>query len=396
MCDIERQEIYAERYDIVICGAGIAGLWLLNILSDEGFSVLLIEQSSIGGVQTMASQGMIHGGQRYALGGNKSGHSEVVSHLPARWDACLMGHGEIDLRTVHTLSETQVMWPVGTVLSKLALGAASNVFNAKTRKLSKEEIPQALTGLGGMTVYELPEKVLDVSTLVEALAAPHSARIRKGFVQSLTRAGSVTINGSSIDAQLVICAGGLGNERFLSSLKIGGNQTQQRPIRQIMVKTMPLPLFGHGVTTSFKPEVTVTSHRLQEGGYVWYIGGSLAESSLALEENDAIEFAKRELRRLFSHFDWSGKKWAIWDGVRAESYSDKGRLPDGPTVQEYGNVLVLWPTKLTLTPALGDLVLANLAKRRIRPRWSSLSVAPLDSDKLPLSPYPWESACWFG
>lgn len=51
--------------DVVIVGAGIAGLWLLNILRSNGYSVILFENESIGGLQTMASQGMIHGGQRY-------------------------------------------------------------------------------------------------------------------------------------------------------------------------------------------------------------------------------------------------------------------------------------------------------------------------------------------
>ena len=56
--------------DIVICGGGGSGLWLLNILKKAGFSVLLVEKNSIGGTQTIASQGMIHGGQRYMLGNN--------------------------------------------------------------------------------------------------------------------------------------------------------------------------------------------------------------------------------------------------------------------------------------------------------------------------------------
>jgi glycerol-3-phosphate dehydrogenase len=55
--------------DIAIIGGGVAGLWALNQLRNRGFSAVLFEQEALGGYQTMASQGMIHGGIKYALGG---------------------------------------------------------------------------------------------------------------------------------------------------------------------------------------------------------------------------------------------------------------------------------------------------------------------------------------
>ena len=56
--------------DIVIFGGGIAGLWLLDRLRIQGYQVILLESSSLGGGQTYASQGIIHGGLKYALGGS--------------------------------------------------------------------------------------------------------------------------------------------------------------------------------------------------------------------------------------------------------------------------------------------------------------------------------------
>ncbi|MEZ5480827.1 MAG: FAD-dependent oxidoreductase [Porticoccaceae bacterium] len=57
--------------DIAIIGGGIAGLWLLNRLVSAGYNAILFEQSALSGSdQTVASQGMIHGGIKYTPGRN--------------------------------------------------------------------------------------------------------------------------------------------------------------------------------------------------------------------------------------------------------------------------------------------------------------------------------------
>ena len=52
--------------DIAIIGGGIAGLWLLNRLRDQGFCAILFESDAIGAGQTGVAQGIIHGGMKYA------------------------------------------------------------------------------------------------------------------------------------------------------------------------------------------------------------------------------------------------------------------------------------------------------------------------------------------
>lgn len=394
MKNINISENATVQYDVVICGGGIAGLWLLNILISKGFSVLLVEKFALGGVQTMASQGMIHGGQRYLLGANSSIHAESVALLPDRWEACLQGVGEIDLRGVRVLSETQLMWPTGGRLTYLALNAASRTFNTKMRKIDLSEVPVALADLTNRPVYELPEKVLDITSLVDVLSSPHRGHIVKGSVNSLTRDGRLTVDGLSIATQAIVCSAGLGNEEFLELLEAGTHLTQRRPIRQVMVKSMPFPLYGHGVTTSHKPRITVSSHPLPSGGYVWYLGGALADDVLSLTDDEAIAYAKKEMSSLFKHLDWSQKQWSTWFGTRAEAYCSTGRLPSGPIIQEYDNVLVVWPTKLTLTPLLGDQVLVELAERGVRPKHSVPTSSLLSLPQPLVQATPWEQAAW--
>lgn len=380
--------------DVVIIGGGVAGLWILNILASKGFNVLLIDNKSIGGTQTCASQGMIHGGQRYLLGGNSTTHADSVAGLPLRWRSCLEGHGEIDLSRVKLLSTTQLMWPTGGLLTNLALSAAVKTLSARTKQLDDCDIPFPLADSSGRTVFELPEMVLDIKSLIEVLVSPHWNRIRMSKVDALDRDGRICLAGHTITAQAIICAAGLGNEEYISLLEPEKRHTQRRPIRQIMVKTMPYPLFGHAITTSYKPRITVTSHPLPSGGFVWYLGGAIADKVLSLAEDEAIAYAKEEMLKLFGHLDWTGKEWATWSGTRAEAYSSNGRLPDGPVVQEYGSVLCAWPTKLTLTPRLGDQVLDWLIGKGIHPRYCSSSFQSLQLPQPPLQCLPWEQAIW--
>lgn len=386
----------AMKYDVIIIGAGIAGLWLADRLKRNGYNLIVVDQGAIGGVQTLASQGMIHGGQKYAIDGKVSAHATSIADMPARWESCFGGWGEVDLAGVHPLSENQIMWPAGSIIADAAVFAAAQLVNANTRKLSPDEEPAVLAEMRAAKkfkgrVYELPEKVLDVKELVTAMSAPLRERIFKGTVDELMPDGQIVISGTAYRAQVVIFTAGLGNERALELMRVKEKLTQRRPLRQIMVKSMTYPLYGHGIVGKPKPRVTVTSHPLPGGGYVWYLGGSVAEEGATKSDDEAIRFARSEMEDMFPLINWAEKEWATWAGDRAEPFDEKGVLPPGPHVHQRGQVLLAWPTKLTFTPALADRVMAWMESKNIVPHEKS----PLPD--LPLADvgsYPWETAVW--
>ena len=87
--------------DIVIFGAGIAGLWTFNHLKSLGYDVLLLERDAIGCGQTIASQGIIHSGLKFSLAGKVNTLAKTLSTMPDRWRNALSGHGPIDLSQAH-------------------------------------------------------------------------------------------------------------------------------------------------------------------------------------------------------------------------------------------------------------------------------------------------------
>jgi glycine/D-amino acid oxidase-like deaminating enzyme len=377
-----------QTYDIIIFGGGIAGLFIASRLQRAGYNLILIEKDKLGGGQTLASQGMIHGGQKYTLQGNVTAQAASIAAMPERWEACFAGRGEIDLSGVKFLSNSQVMFPAGSLFSGLTVFAAAKAVNGKTGKLPRKSFPQVLER---GPVYEMQEKVLDIKSLIAALAKNLPGRIFKGEAEQIQTDGQVSIAGNKFQAQAVIFTAGTGNETALRQLNVKEQCTQRRPLRQVMVKSMPQPLYGHGIVGKPKPRVTVTSHPDGAGKYIWYLGGAIAEEGAKLSETETLAFARKEMQEIFPAIDWEQKEWASWYGERAEAFDPSGHLPDGPRLQPQGKILLAWPTKLTFAPALADDIFNWLEQNNIKPMQAT---QPPSLPSAEIGPYPWETATW--
>ena len=223
-----------HEYDMIVVGGGVAGLWLGNTLKRAGYNVIVIEKDKLGAGQTLASQGMIHGGQKYLLQGSVTPHAAAAAKMPERWQACFEGRGAVDLTAVRFLSEMQIMWPAGSIVSAVAVLVAAKLVNTKSKVLPKHDYPEALRKSKQLKgpVYALPEKVLDMRSLILVLAENLGGRVVKGDITDVTSGGEIAVSGQAMRAQLVIFTAGAGNELALEMLKVGGQLTQRRPLRQ--------------------------------------------------------------------------------------------------------------------------------------------------------------------
>jgi hypothetical protein len=334
---------------------------------------------------------MLHGGHKYLLEGVITSKAAAIAKMPQRWQACFEGRGEIDLRSVEFLSETQVMWPAGSLLSAAAVLAAAKLVNATPTRLKDSDVPEALKHgrKAGGPIYSLPEKVLDMRSLLCALAENLQGRVFTGEVSGVLPDGHITVAGQSFRAKAVIFAAGTGNERAFDLVGVSERRTQRRPLRQVMVRPMSHSLFGHGIVARARPRITVTSHPCGAGEYIWYLGGNVAEKGAHMDESEAVRFAERELRDIFPASDWDGKQWATWYGDRAEPAGANDDAASGPLVHQHGRILLVWPTKLTFAPALADCVFASLAA--IDPGATS---PPPQLAPATVGSYPWENAAW--
>lgn len=380
---------------VIIVGAGIAGLWTLRHLVAAGFDAVLLEKESIGSGQTLGAQGILHGGVKYGLDGSNRDIAAKLRSLPPIWLDCLAGKREPSLAAAHTLSPCQHLWAAHSWLAKVGATVGVRAMQGEVRKLARDDWPEALRAGGHQgSVYELEETVIEVKSVLEALAGPVRDRIFRAPIEEFETAEAgglkaVISGGVRLTAEVFLFTAATGNEAAAEAVGLGRTATQRRPLKQVMVRGQLPKLYGHCVTATPKPVVTITSHPLEQDT-VWYLGGGVAEDATGLSDEAAILNAQKKLRGVFPEFAWEGLAWSCWRVDRAEPNATS-RLPDGPALLEQGATALAWPTKLVYAPALADLAL-EFTRRHAIP--GAAPGAPIPLPIAEVGQYPWETAAW--
>lgn len=372
------------KTDIVIIGGGIAGLWALNRLRQLGYSVILLESHTLGGGQTLKSQGIIHGGIKYALKGFLSHSSNAIETMPLRWKACLKGEGEIDLRSVQILSPYQFLWSTGELGSNIASFFASKALSSRVKKLSRMDYPTVFQNPSFKgKVYRLEEVVLDTHSLIETLVKPHQETILKieedkihilihkedsdliPYIEIQSNQQTIQLH-----AKRYVFAAGEGNAKLIRPIP-QASAMQTRPLHMVLMKFEGnYPLYAHCLESSANPRITITSYTTSDGKMVWYLGGQLAEEGVNRTSHDQIQAAQQEFKSLFPWLHLNAIEWTSFFINRAEPQQPGGKRPDDPFIQSIGNAFIVWPTKLALSPLLVDECITLLQQQGITPTTS--------------------------
>ena len=357
-----------HQFDTIILGGGIAGLWLLSLLRKHGFEAILLEKEGLGSGQTFASQGMIHGGIKYSLAGAMTGASESIADMPLRWRSCLAGTDNVNLKGVTVLSDSYYMFSDARLGSKLTAFFGSKTLQGRVASVPEANYPKVFQSpsFGGL-LYKLNDLVLDTRSLITHLHHQLKDYIFEGNVSFEHTNGRIThlqlADGLTVSAETYVLAAGKGNGELIEDLGLEVPM-QLRPLHQVVVKGKTLPdLFAHAVTlrSADKPRITFTTHSTADTK-AWYLGGQLAESGVARNEAEQIEFAKTELAAIMPWMDYSGCEFSTFRIDRAEAGGETLLRPDTPYVRRHGNVVVCWPTKLTLAPMMGDMFMKLMAE----------------------------------
>ncbi|MGD8582919.1 MAG: FAD-dependent oxidoreductase [Gammaproteobacteria bacterium] len=384
--------------DVVIIGGGIAGMWTLARLRQEGYNAVLLEAEALGAGQTRYAQGIIHGGTKYALTGKITASSEAVANMPAIWRACHQGKGEVDLRRASMISDAHYLWSTTNIASKITGFFASQVMRARTTALKPEQRPELFQHRDFRgNIYRLDEPVFDTISVLRAMAEPVLSSIVAVKKQSLQLQSSVlkleTSSGDNFElgfSKLILMAG-QGNEGLLRSAGRSRPVMQLRPLKMVMMRgAINKKVFAHCMGAGVNPRITITSHTDRDNNIVWYLGGQLAEEGVKRTDSEQIERAQQEIAALIPWQQQEGMQWATLDIDRAEVRHADGHRPDTFFADEQAGVITAWPTKLALAPMLAQQILELVAgierTRSELPDWP----AP------PFADYPWDEPARWG
>ncbi|MEE2907739.1 MAG: FAD-dependent oxidoreductase, partial [Planctomycetota bacterium] len=342
-----------HRLDVLILGGGAAGLWLLDDLHRLGYSVALAEAGSLGSGQTIASQGIIHGGLKYALHGHAGKAARAIRGMPLRWRRSLAGERAPDLTPTRRRAEYCMIWAKPGLRSRLGLLGASLGLSVKPRALSPDSRPAVLRDWHG-PVLRLGEQVIEPGSFLQVLADQHLSRILRvdgpqGIEIEATREGHVREahlrcpggQMMTIQPQHLVLAAGEGNSRIRNRLGLPVEHIQKRPLQMVMAcGNLPL-LNGHCIRNA-SPWLTITSTRDHADRVVWQIGGQVAEDMARTSSTQAIDRAIHDLKLALPDLDHVDTRFATYLASRAEG-SSSGRRPNRPTALLEENVITAWP-----------------------------------------------------
>lgn len=380
--------------DIVIFGAGIAGLWSFNHLKSIGYDVLLLEKESIGCGQTIASQGIIHSGLKFSLAGKVNSLAKSISAMPQIWKDALEGNGDVDLSAANISAQSQqLLIPSGF------MGGLTKLVTKKALGSSVHEIPRdewsddiKSSGFKGSVVF-MGEPVLDIPSVIRALAEPYKSSIKQITLEQAASPFKF-LKENNINAKRVIFTGAASNHDIAKTCaQDDGLATQKRPLMQGMMKNAPFPLYAHLVGKTDKPVASITTHEMNDATLVWYLGGGVAERAKDTNPDDVYNDIIKAFQSYLPAIDLSNIEWSVLpiDRIEGKSKTDSW-MPDTPTIHNTEAALYCWPTKLTFAPMLSNMILKNLKNSNITPSSRQSDFLFLKNAKYTQTP--WDKATW--
>jgi len=371
------------RLDAIIIGGGVAGLFTLAKLRQEGYQAVLLDRDALGSGQTICSQGIIHGGTKYALLGKSTAAQQQLANMPDYWRSCLSGRGDIDLSHCQVMAQAQCMWSPAKLSSAITGFFASRLMQSHVAALPVKKRPPALRHASCRGLfYALDEPVINPQSLLRNFATRLSPYIiTNAHIELDKHRVNTTVNGHQYTfiARRMIFTAGNGNAAF-------SPHQHTRPLRMFYVRVPRTfgDLFVHILGASDKPRLTITSYP-NDDHLIWYLGGDIAEKGAELPHDDAIGLVKKALIDIFPWLNFTRITFDSFIIDRAEGSigGEKGQRPNIPTIiTEDQHRIIAWPTKLAMAPILADRVCAlmHIAPTRpvdVLPAWPLPTIAKL-------------------
>lgn len=364
--------------DVVVFGGGIAGLWLLDDLVRQGQRALLLESDQLGQGQTVASQGIIHGGLKYTLQGWLTPSANHIREMPLIWRDCLAGRRSPDLSQTRIRSECCYLWQTDTLTSRLGMMGARFGLRIAPETLAGSARPEILAGCPG-TIARLDEQVIAPESLIRNFAVQHHDRIlhidainglrfecsAPGAVPAIhltapTRQGRTGQSQSlTLHPRHVVFTAGGGNADLRRQVGLSSETMQRRPLHMVVLRG-DLPEFNGHCVDGARTRVTITSDRDSHGRTVWQVGGQIAEDGVQMQAEELLRHTRGELQAVIPGLDLNHVEWNAYRVDRAERVTPGGKRPETAQVMQEGNCVTAWPTKLALAPQLAEDVTAAM------------------------------------
>jgi glycine/D-amino acid oxidase-like deaminating enzyme len=382
--------------DVLVVGAGASGLIIAQRFVDAGLSVTIVERGSVGGEQSNHSHGYMHRGHIYL-----TPSLELVRNLSNgadRWRA------EMDALDIHPINDEASLLFTNAYEADVAAAAWSR---AGLTFHEDEGAPPGVRQEGLSTSFVTQEATFDFTEWLRAryerLATDPAVTVIQAEVTRLEREGAtivgavVSLGGEEVRlaSSFVVLCGGIGNLQLAATVTQFRGNALNRSSPMLVLRGPDLPSLSavfHGHETH---GMFIASRHTEEGlvwlvsNYVSYAGEAITSTALRLWLRDI----RRTLRERTNGLEDPRTVWGYYSAPKGELRNIRTSI-NSHNVQSYGldNLLVAAPTKLTLTPLLGDVVMEEVAQR-LRRHKRPAGARDLEAGRpIPVSPERWTDA----
>lgn len=378
--------------DCIIFGGGVCGVWIDAILTENGYHTCLLEKDKIGGEQTLLSQGIIHKGMKYLLGGSTPKIANLLLASTKIWEESFAGSYQVDLQKTEIYTNKQLVWNENNLFSSFFAKSSQQAFRSEIQKLNSSEIPKWLTHRP-KNIFWLREKVINAHSMMKNFYQKY----KKHYYQYSLEKENFSLEKQKdwvglklpkenilLWTKKIILAAGKGNEKLAKIFNIP-YKMQLRSLSMLVVEhNEPLSIYGHCITTSSKPLFTISSHPKSSGKIVWYLGGKIAE----VQKGQTQDFQKTsDLLQKNIRINLQKAHWKSIVVQRAEPYQKNTILPEKPYIKDHQNVIVCAPVKLAFAPLIAIETHKILQKNNILPCFFEKKKLPFLKAKLAHSFY---------
>lgn len=367
--------------DVLIAGAGVAGLLLAFELTKLGYSCLVVEKEGIAARQSGHSHGYLHAGYIYLRGNRR-----LVSQLNdarEKWKSYLQEIGGIQAITQHSIIGFENSTSANSALQ------AWRYSDLDVNEIERASFPVELFASEAVSrAFKTDEPSYDFPEFLSNLAnnLPINS-IVKAELRSFKLCGNAI---SSVEIEcdgairsitprfLVLCAGEGNGEIIDASLG------KHRSISKIRTSYMMI-IEGERLSdlSLIMPENQFYGHfmvsRPGSGNTRWLLSNYLSVGgAVGLNERASRLWSTSMLRvvtKLFPRLPLEKLRFGVYPAPKAEYRRDPEYLPDGKVIENFGieNLSAVWPTKLTLSPLIVNDVADQIQRTLNQPSKSELS-----------------------
>lgn len=380
--------------DVVVIGAGAAGILSATRLRDEGYSVILVEAARAGSAQSNHSHGYLHRGHIYA-----SPKENFVRELNRGADSWISLFDEAGVAPV-------------TQSANIAFHSRYNgkIAGERWAKLgmpySLSETPAGFRPESFGICYETPEPAYDFTgwysyTLSNAFEGIRCVRARAiELINEDQRIVGVRLkneNGETVtvSTSIYVLAAGTGNIDLASSAaKLRGRGVNRVSFMLVLEGELPPTSL---IVPDHQSYGLFMVSRSRGGKNFWLVSNYISYAGCRPSAYGAILWARaamKTLRRCTELIDEYRLNWGVYAAPKGELRADPRQMSEH-SVESYGfeNLLVAAPSKLTLAPLLaGKVVTLVHHNHRCTGRFGD---PVIQNDALQVAPERWESVPLF-